>query len=86
LHLGRIKRRLYRLQLPPGDWRIGQPLRLSDGRSGRLVEVIRIGSGFEALAVLNVDSGAAESVADAPAAAADAPIKASGLPLPYELR
>jgi len=26
------------LQLPPGDWRIGQPLRLSDCRSGRLIE------------------------------------------------
>jgi len=56
-HLGRIKRRLYRLQLPPGDWRIGQPLRLSDGRSGRLIEVIRSGGGFEALAVLNVHAG-----------------------------
>ena len=77
-HLGRIKRRLYRLQLPPGDWRIGQPLRLNDGRSGRLIEVIRSGGGFEALAVLTVDSGAAES-------AGDAPIKAAGLPLPYEI-
>jgi len=83
-HLGRIKRRLYRLQLPPADWRIGQPLRLSDGRSGRLIEVIRSGGGFEALAVLNVDAGATESAADAPITG-DAPIKAAGLPLPYEL-
>ena len=39
-HLGRIKRRLYRLRLPRGEWRIGQALRLSDGRAGRLVEAI----------------------------------------------
>ena len=89
-HLGRIKRRLYRLQLPPGEWRIGQPLRLSDGRSGRLIEVIQSGGGFEALAVLNMDAGATESAADAPVTtdapiAADAPVKAAGLPLPYEL-
>jgi folate-binding Fe-S cluster repair protein YgfZ len=83
-HLGRIKRRLYRLQLPLGDWRIGRPLRLSDGRSGRLVEVIESGGGFEALAVLNVDAGATESAADAPITG-DAPIKAARLPLPYEL-
>ncbi|MGB6309130.1 MAG: hypothetical protein WBF89_15200, partial [Steroidobacteraceae bacterium] len=53
-HLGRIKRRLYRLQLPAGDWRIGQPLHLTDGRTGRLVEVVRVGEAFEALAVLNL--------------------------------
>jgi folate-binding protein YgfZ len=81
-HLGRIKRRLYRLQLPGGDWRIGQPVHLSDGRAGRLVEVARSGDRFEALAVLNVEpaghSGDGES-------AADAPIAAAGLPLPYKV-
>jgi folate-binding protein YgfZ len=75
-HLGRIKRRLYRLQLPLGEWRIGQPLRLKDGRAGRLIEVVRSGDGFEALAVLNVDATDGES-------AADAPIAAAQLPLPY---
>jgi tRNA-modifying protein YgfZ len=55
-HLGRIKRRLYRLQLPHGEWQIGQAVQLADGRAGRLTEVIRSGSGFEALAVLNVDA------------------------------
>jgi tRNA-modifying protein YgfZ len=55
-HLGRIKRRLYRIQLPHGEWQIGQALQLPDGRAGRLTEVIRSGSGFEALAVLNVDA------------------------------
>jgi folate-binding protein YgfZ len=77
-HLGRIKRRLYRLQLPLGEWRIGQPLRLKDGRAGRLIEVVRSGDGFEALAVLNVDVMDGES-------AADAPIAAAQLPLPYDI-
>ena len=77
-HLGRIKRRLFRLQLPLGEWRIGQPLHLKDGRAGRITEVIRSGGGYEALAVLNVDAKDGE-------AADDAPIAAVGLPLPYEL-
>ena len=95
-HLGRIKRRLYRLQLPSGDWRIGQALHLSDGRGGRLVEVVRSGDGFEALAVLNVEAalnvGAAlnaETSAASPSgdgeSAVDAPITAAGLPLPYKV-
>jgi folate-binding protein YgfZ len=79
-HLGRIKRRLYRLLLPLGEWRIGQALQLSDGRAGRLIEAIRSGSGFEALAVLSVD--ASTTAADGNAGA---PITAAGLPLPYEL-
>jgi folate-binding protein YgfZ len=79
-HLGRIKRRLYRLQLPSGDWRIGQPVHLSDGRAGRLVDVVRSGDAFEALAVLNVEP------ADPPGeSAVDAPIAAAGLPLPYKV-
>jgi tRNA-modifying protein YgfZ len=77
-HLGRIKRRLYRLQLPAGDWQIGQVLTLTDGRAGRLTEVIQSDGGFEALAVLNVDTAA--GAGDAPDAAA---IAASTLPLPY---
>jgi folate-binding protein YgfZ len=80
-HLGRIKRRLFRLRLPHGDWSIGQSLRLSDGRSGRLIEVAQSGEGFEALAVLNVqpaDPGDTES-------AASAAISAAQMPLPYAL-
>jgi tRNA-modifying protein YgfZ len=77
-HLGRIKRRLFRLQLPVGEWRIGQPLHLKDGRAGRITEVIRSGGGYEALAVLNVDAKDGE-------AADDAPISVAELPLPYEL-
>jgi folate-binding protein YgfZ len=77
-HLGRIKRRLYRLQLPLGEWSVGQALRLTDGRSGRLTEVVRSGGGFEALAVLNKESGEGESAAESAVAAAQ-------LPLPYEL-
>jgi tRNA-modifying protein YgfZ len=78
-HLGRIKRRLSRLALPSGSWSIGRPLRLADGRTGRLTEVVPVGAGFEALAVLSrrdaaggeIDSGAGEAV------------PAEELPLPY---
>src|SRR5260370_10122362 len=44
-HLGRIKRRLYRLQLPSVDCRVGQQVPLSDGRAVRLIEVARSGDG-----------------------------------------
>jgi folate-binding protein YgfZ len=80
-HLGRIKRRLYRLQLPHGEWSIGQALRLSDGRAGRLTEVAPSGSGFEALAVLNVEAGASETGANE--SGATAAVAALPLPLPY---
>jgi folate-binding protein YgfZ len=85
-HLGRIKRRLYRLQLPVAEWRIGQPLRLRDGRSGRLVEVIRSGSVFEALAVLSESANL--TGADEPAdreSIAGAAVAAAPLPLPYQV-
>src|SRR5271165_896262 len=78
-HLGRIKRRLYRLRLPRGDWSIGQSLRLTDGRSGRLTEVIQAGDGVEALAVLSI--GADGDTSADPAAA----VAAVQLPLPYAL-
>jgi tRNA-modifying protein YgfZ len=77
-HLGRIKRRLYRLRLPSGEWRIGQSLRLTDGRSGRLVEVIGIDGSVEALAVLNMPETETTDGLDAAVAAAS-------LPLPYQL-
>ena len=77
-HLGSIKRRLYRLQLPAGDWAVGQTLCLSDGRQGRLTEVIDSGEHSEALAVLSIDPTAG----DAPAGP---PVAASELPLPYPL-
>jgi folate-binding protein YgfZ len=76
-HLGRIKRRLYRLQLPDGDWSIGQPVHLTDGRTGRLIEAAQSGDGFEALAVLTVD-------ASKPAADASTQ-EAVELPLPYPM-
>ncbi len=92
-HLGRIKRRLSRLALPCGSWAIGQPLRLADGRSGRLTEVAPVGAGFEALAVLSLpdaagagdtDSGGAARAAIAGAEAAGVePVSAEELPLPY---
>jgi folate-binding protein YgfZ len=92
-HLGRIKRRLYRLQLPRGEWSIGQSLRLTDGRAGRLTEVIRCGDGaYEALAVLTMqklsaaDSSDGDSAASASDSGASASVAATQLPLPYELQ
>jgi tRNA-modifying protein YgfZ len=79
-HLGRIKRRLSRLKLPSGSWSIGQPLRLIDGRTGRLTEVARVGEGFEALAVLSLRD--ATGAGDADTAAGEA-VPAEELPLPY---
>jgi folate-binding protein YgfZ len=88
-HLGRIKRRLYRLHLPDGEWSVGQSVRLIDGRSGRLVEVVPSGGSFEALAVLGVQAAAESGEADLGGGAAASPagavssIAASQLPLPY---
>jgi len=79
-HLGRIKRRLFRLQLPAGTWEIGQALRLVDGRRGRLTEIARNNGHIEALAVLTVEpSPAADSDA------AESSVHATELPLPYPL-
>lgn len=79
-HLGRIKRRMSRLRLPCGSWAIGHPIRLADGRTGRLTELARGNEGFEALAVLSLDAAAAE----AQSASTDA-TAAEELPLPYRL-
>jgi len=81
-HLGRIKRRMVRLRLPAGNWSIGQPLRLADGRSGRLAELASPGAHFEALAVLTLDPGAGADSGDAPPDLA----QAVELPLPYTLK
>ena len=77
-HLGRIKRRLFRLSLPPGAWHIGDEVRLRDGRQGRLTEVVDADAGSEALAVLAV-----EAAITAEAAVPDARGGAAILPLPY---
>jgi hypothetical protein len=79
-HLGRIKRRLYRLALPPGNWKVGQALRLADGRQGRLTEVIECPGCTEALAVLGVEASAAGG--DSPGGLL---VEAAELPLPYAL-
>jgi folate-binding protein YgfZ len=87
-HLGRIKRRLFRLRLPAGTWAIGQTVHLSDGRGGRLTELAQTGPEFEALAVLNTEastpgvSGGAQADAEAPTGTL---IDATELPLPYSL-
>lgn len=83
-HLGRIKRRLMRLFLRGASFEVGQAVRLADGRSGRLTEVVPASGGFEALAVLNVDAvdtASADGAAGENAAFADAEV----LPLPYAL-
>jgi len=77
-HLGRIKRRMFRLRLPRGLWAIGQALHLHDGRSGRLTELAGREGAFEALAVLNLEPDAAEAVAPPTGSVA-----AVELPLPY---
>jgi folate-binding protein YgfZ len=76
-HLGRIKRRMYRLSLPAGGWSLGQSLRLTDGRAGRLIELAQIGGQFESLAVLTRSENAETDSAGA------ATIAANELPLPY---
>jgi folate-binding protein YgfZ len=76
-HLGRIKRRMFRLRLPAGSWAIGQAVHLIDGRAGRLTEVVPEGEEFEALAVLNLEASAPET--DAPGDT----VAAHELPLPY---
>jgi tRNA-modifying protein YgfZ len=80
-HLGRIKRRLFRLSLPSGTWKVGQALRLADGRQGRLTEVIESAGRTEALAVLSVEAGAAGG-AETPV---EPSVNAVELPLPYSL-
>jgi folate-binding protein YgfZ len=80
-HLGRIKRRMFRLRLPAGAWSIGQALRLTDGRSGRITEIAAVEDGFEALAVLTLDAASP----DADSVPSDA-ATATELPLPYDLR
>jgi folate-binding protein YgfZ len=86
-HLGRIKRRMFRLRLPPGTWSIGQPLKLADGRAGRLTELAGVGDEFEALAVLSLEAGTADTGTGAADTAAGpaATVAARELPLPYPL-
>lgn len=84
-HLGRIKRRLYRLQLPEGDWQAGQAVQLADGRAGRLIEAAQSGDGFEALAVLTVDASKPAADASGQEAGSAAAVVAAELPLPYPM-
>ena len=81
-HLGRIKRRLFRLRLPPGKWAVGQALRMPDGRQGRLTEVIESGGRTEALAVLSIEASSAGGGGDSPD---ELVAEAAELPLPYSL-
>jgi tRNA-modifying protein YgfZ len=85
-HLGRIKRRLFRLALPSGTWKVGQALRLADGRQGRLTEVIESRGRTEALAVLGIEAATGSTGgADAAGAPGEPLVDAAELPLPYSL-
>jgi folate-binding protein YgfZ len=77
-HLGRIKRRLFRLRLPAGVWTIGQAVHLRDGRTGRLTEIASIPDGIEALAVLTDIGTPVEGDTSSSTL-----IDAAELPLPY---
>ena len=84
-HLGRIKRRMFRVRIVGAAFgsagpAIGAAVRLADGRSGRICELAGVGDGLEALAVLPLE--AAEGSAPASSAAA---VEASLLDLPYPL-
>lgn len=76
-HLGRIKRRMFRLGLPRAV-AIGDTVALSDGRAGRVTECVQRGTICEALAVLPLEPGGAETGAQ-PA------LVGTLLPLPYAL-
>jgi folate-binding protein YgfZ len=77
-HLGRIKRRLFRIGLPEsGNFAVGQSLQLADGRSARLAEVARADDGYEALAVLTLEAAAVDAAGA---------IVATELALPYSLK
>lgn len=79
-HLGRIKRRLFKLELPPGTFAIGDAIQLSNGRSGRLTEVVELPDRRVALAVLNLESGSDTDAQLPPSAATplEAPSGTSG--------
>jgi hypothetical protein len=67
-HLGRIKRRLFRIGLPEGgNFAVGQSLQLADGRNARLTEVARTDNGYEALAVLTLEAATVDAGASDPA-------------------
>jgi tRNA-modifying protein YgfZ len=83
-HLGRIKRRLFRLQLPPAAWSIGQALRLRDGRQGRLTELVESEGLIEALAVLSVEPAPAGDAVET-GSTVDTAVAATELSLPYKL-
>jgi folate-binding protein YgfZ len=86
---GRVKRRMQRFRsLRPVELTIGDAGKLRDGRSFRIVEVVRLSDGrSEFLAVAPTGGGEEEAPeAAAPnATAATAPLEAEQLPLPYEL-
>jgi tRNA-modifying protein YgfZ len=76
-HLGRIKRRTFILELPAGSYRPGDALALNDGRTARLVEVVNQATAARALAVVNLEAGAAAETDGA------ASVAASVTPPPY---
>lgn len=76
-HLGRIKRRLFRLGMPQRV-AIGETVSLSDGRSGRVTECVSVGERSEALAVLPLETSGSDGEGGTA-------LEATLLPLPYSL-
>jgi tRNA-modifying protein YgfZ len=86
-HLGRIKRRSFRLGLPEsGNWTLGQTVQLADGRSGRLTEIARSDAGFEALAVLNLEAGNSDTGPAEAGQTVATGVAATEMALPYSLK
>ncbi|MBS0611868.1 MAG: folate-binding protein YgfZ [Proteobacteria bacterium] len=78
-HLGRIKRRLFILDLPAGDYHVGDTLRLDDGRGGRLVEYASVDGAHQGLAVFSLEPGGDLVSGDTEAGSARLPAGAARL-------
>jgi tRNA-modifying protein YgfZ len=86
---GRVKRRMQRLRTRSATTvAAGDSLKLSDGRSAKVVDAVAVGDGrYEFLAVTHVAGGSDDSStsAESAAALAQTAIDVESLPLPYAL-
>jgi folate-binding protein YgfZ len=82
-HLGRIKRRMFRLSLPAGRYAPGDAVRLA-GRSGTIVDAVDTGCGWEALAVLRLQAAAGDATEEPDQSGVVADAAGALLDLPYQ--